>query len=317
MVAASQQKTARGWVLNVQRFSMHDGPGIRTTVFVKGCSLRCLWCDNPESQPVEPQIIFREERCIGCGACVAACPEGAVTLVDGRRQIAAGRCRVCGRCVAECYAGALEQAGRLMTAGEVLAEVEADRPFYEQSGGGMTLSGGEPTAQPAFARALLAGARARGIHTAIESCGDAPWAVWKDVLPFLDLILYDVKEVDPELHRRLTGASSKRLLGNLARLARSGKPLIIRRPVIPGCNDSPESVHRLARLVRDLPAPASRPGGAVDEIHLLPYHRLGEGKYERLGLEYALRGQPSLAAEDVARLRDILRSYGFRVQVGG
>ena len=311
MVIGSQEETTRGWILSLQRFSVHDGPGIRTTVFMKGCPLRCLWCDNPESQPVEPQIIFREERCIRCGACVAVCPEGAVVNAhgDGRRRIDAEHCSMCGRCVAECYAGALEQVGRLMTAGEVLAEVQADRPFYEQSGGGMTLSGGEPTAQPAFARALLAGAQARGIHTAIESCGDAPWAVWEDLLPFLDLILYDVKEVDPVLHQRLTGTSSERIVDNLARLARSNKPLIVRRPVIPGCNDSPESIHRLARLVREL--------GTIDEVHLLPYHRLGEGKYQRLAQEYALRGQPSLKAEDVAGLRDILASYGFRVQVGG
>ena len=306
----SNEETVQGWILNLQRFSVHDGPGIRTTVFLKGCPLRCLWCDNPESQPVEPQIVFWEDRCIRCGACVAVCPEGAVVeLEDGRRRIDASRCGTCGQCVAECYAGALEQVGRLMTAGEVLAEVEADRPFYEQSGGGMTLSGGEPTSQPAFARALLAGARARHIHTAIETCGHAPWAAWEGLLPLLDLILYDVKEVDPELHRRLTGVSSERVLDNLARLARSGKPLIVRRPVIPGYNDSPESIHRLARLVRGL--------GTVEEIHLLPYHRMGEGKYERLAQDYALRGRASLKEEDVVGLRDILLSYGFRVKIGG
>jgi pyruvate formate lyase activating enzyme len=307
----------RGWILDLQRFSLHDGPGIRTTVFLKGCPLRCPWCDNPESQSFEPQIIFRKDHCIRCGACLAVCPEGAVAEVEGRRQIDVERCRMCGLCVAECYAGALEQVGRLMTAGQVLAEVEADRPFYEQSGGGMTLSGGEPTAQPDFARALLAGARARDIHTAIESCGYAPWSAWEELLPFLDLILYDVKEVDPVQHLRLTGVSSERVLDNLARLAASGKALIVRRPVIPGYNDSPASIHRLARLVRELPALTGRPGGTVEEIDLLPYHRLGEGKYERLAQEYALRGRPSLQEEDVAGLRDILLSYGFRVKIGG
>ncbi|NLF12383.1 MAG: glycyl-radical enzyme activating protein [Anaerolineaceae bacterium] len=303
------EETTRGWILNLQRFSVHDGPGIRTTVFLKGCPLRCLWCDNPESQCFEPQILFWEDRCIRCGACVAVCPEGAVIEVEGRRRIDDARCTTCGQCVAECYAGALEQVGRLMTAEEVLAEVEADRPFYEESGGGMTLSGGEPTAQPAFARALLAGAKARHIHTAIESCGYAPWDVWEELLPFLDLILYDVKEVDPALHQELTGVSSEPILDNLARLARSGKPLIVRRPVIPGYNDSPESIHRLARAVREL--------GTVEEIDLLPYHRMGEGKYDRLEQEYALHGQVSLKEEDVAGLRDILLSYGFRVKIGG
>ncbi len=311
MPLEGQEEMVRGWIVSLQRFSVHDGPGIRTTVFLKGCPLHCLWCDNPESQPFDPQIVLREERCIHCGACVAVCPQGAVAGEDaaGRRQIDAENCQLCGRCVAECYSGALEQVGRLLTAGEVLADVEADRPFYEQSGGGMTLSGGEPTAQPDFARALLLGAQARGIHTAIESCGDAPWTVWEALLPFLDLILYDVKEVDPALHRHLTGTSSERILDNLARLSRVGKPLVVRRPVIPGYNDSPQSLHRLAKLLRRL--------GTMEDIHLLPYHRLGEGKYDRLGQEYALRGRPALREEDVACLRDLLLSYGFRVQIGG
>jgi pyruvate formate lyase activating enzyme len=304
------ETAVEGWVFNIQRFSVHDGPGIRTTVFLKGCPLRCLWCDNPESQCFEPQVVFWEDRCIHCGACVAVCPESAVVLgADGRKRIQVERCTVCGSCVDECYAGALEQVGRLMTAGQVLAEVEADQPFYDQSGGGMTLSGGEPTAQPEFAAALLQGARARGIRTAIETCGQTSWPVWQMLLPYLDLILYDLKEVDPERHRRFTEVSNDQILDNIKRLARSGKPVIVRRPVIPGYNDTLESIHDLARFVRGLET--------VQEIDLLPYHRLGQSKYERLGQEYALGDEPSMKEQDVSGLRDVLLSYGFQVKIGG
>ena len=299
-----------GWIFNIQRFSIHDGPGIRTTVFLKGCPLRCLWCDNPESQSMERQMVFWDERCIRCNACMAVCPQSAIVADEaGRKQVSPERCDLCARCLEECYAGALERIGRLMTVDEVLSLVEEDRPFYEQSGGGVTLSGGEPMTQPGFSQSLLRGCHERGIHTAIETCGHASWKVCQTLLTHLDLILYDLKEVDPAKHRRYTGVSNELILDNLRRLARTGKPIVVRRPVIPGYNDDEESIHALARFVREL--------DTVPEINLLPYHRFSRGKYERLGWEYPMGDEPSLSEEDITGLRDILVAYGLKAKIGG
>lgn len=299
-----------GWVFNIQRFSVHDGPGIRTTVFLKGCPLRCLWCCNPESQRREPQIVFHRERCIHCDVCLIVCPQLALEVdTEENRRWVQERCDLCGQCVDECFAGALEQIGRLVTVGEVLAEVEADRRFYEQSGGGVTLSGGEPLAQPEFSQGLLQACHRQGIHTAIETSGHGPWDAWSELLPHLDLILYDLKETDPERHEELTGVSNRLILENLRRLARTDKKLIVRRPVIPGYNDSPESIHAMAGLVRSL--------GTIEEVNLLPYHRFGRTKYDLLGREYAMDDQPSLEEGELVQLEEIVRSYGLRTKIGG
>ena len=299
-----------GWIFNVQRFSVHDGPGIRTTIFFKGCPLQCLWCDNPESQRPEPELVYWRERCIRCDACLHVCPHGAILVYkNGTRQVADAACDRCGRCLEECYAGALEMIGRRVSVEELLDQAEGDRPFYEASGGGVTLSGGEPTLQPAFARRLLEGCRKRGLHTAIESCGLAPWPTWQALLPHLDLILYDLKEVDSHRHEQLTGTPNALILDNLERLAHTGKPIIVRRPVIPGCNDGEASIHALGRLVQRL--------GTVHEVHLLPYHRFGRSKYERLGRAYPMGDEPSLREEQLYGLREILVAYGLRVKIGG
>ncbi len=310
MVMDSNSHDVSGWIFNIQRFSVHDGPGIRTTVFLKGCPLRCLWCDNPESQRLEPQIVFWQERCIHCDACLGVCPESALEVdAEGNRRWLLEQCTLCGRCAEVCFAGALEQIGRRATVQEVLTTVEADRRFYEQSGGGATLSGGEPLGQPLFSRALLQAIHERGIHTAIETSGYGPWSVWLELLPHLDLILYDLKEMDPERHQMMTGVSNRLILANLRRLADTGKEIIVRQPVIPGCNDSPESIHALARFVSSLQT--------IEEIDLLPYHRFGRAKYDRLGKEYAMGEQPSLEEKDVTHLEEIVRSYGLRARIGG
>lgn len=307
---STKYQGATGWIFNIQRYSIHDGPGIRTTVFLKGCPLRCLWCCNPESQLLKPQILFINDRCIHCDACIKNCPEDAIHLYeDGIRRVRAERCSLCGLCIENCYAGALEQIGQEMMISDVLAEIEADRPFYDQSGGGMTLSGGEPTVQSEFSLRLLQGSKASGIHTAIETCGHVDWTVWDSLLPYLDLILYDLKETDPQRHKRWTGLSNHLVLDNLKKLANSDVSVIVRRPVIPGYNDDVESIHDLGRFVRDLET--------LDEINLLPYHRLGQSKYERLEQEYVLGDQPSLECTDINDLREILLSYGFRVKIGG
>jgi pyruvate formate lyase activating enzyme len=219
------------------------------------------------------------------------------------------RCDFCGLCLDQCYADALEQMGRLRTVREVLAIVEEDRAFYDASGGGMTLSGGEPLTQAQFTYNLLKGARERGIPTAIETSGYVPWSVWKDLLPYLDLILYDLKEIDPKQHVYFTSVSNELILDNFKRLTKTGKPIIVRRPVIRGYNDTPKSIHALGQFVQGLEM--------VSEIDLLPYHRLGQDKYKRLGQEYILGDMPTMKDEEVTGLRDILLSYGLNVKIGG
>ena len=302
--------SSRGWVFNIQRYSLHDGPGIRTTIFLKGCPLRCLWCDNPESQWVTPQIVFHNERCIYCDACLEVCPQSAIAFTGGEgKTILSERCNLCGGCLEECYSGALEQIGRLITVDEVIAVAIEDQSFYEESGGGVTLSGGEPTVQAEFCRSLLKACHKRAIHTAIETCGHTSWATWQTLLPYLDLILYDLKQIDLIKHIQQTGVSNRLILDNLRQLARSGKQIIVRRPVIPGYNDSPAEIHALAKFIKET--------GALQDVNLLPYHRFGQNKYELLGQKYLMPDSPSLAEKDILDLQTILRSYGLRVTLGG
>jgi pyruvate formate lyase activating enzyme len=228
---------------------------------------------------------------------------------QGRRQIDLGRCDLCGLCIEQCHANALEGVGAVKTVSDVMHIVEQDQPFYEESGGGMTLSGGEPLAQPDFTFQLLKTAHRRGIHTAMETSGFASWDVWSRLLPYLDLILYDIKEVDPERHQYSVGTLNKLILDNLRKLAQTGKPIIIRRPVVRGYNDSLESIHALGQFIRALET--------VHEINLLPYHRLGKSKYERLGRPYALDDLPTMKDEEVTGIRDILLTYGLKVKIGG
>jgi pyruvate formate lyase activating enzyme len=306
--ATSQEIT--GWVFNIQHYSIHDGPGIRTTVFLKGCPLCCLWCSNPESQQLKPQILFENANCIRCDTCIQTCPKDAILVNEaGIRQILAEKCNLCGACIEKCYAGGLELIGKEMTVTEVLAEIKADQVFYDKSGGGVTLSGGDPTLQHQFSLALLKSCKALGIHTTMEASGHTTWKILESFLPYLDLVLYDVKEIDADLHKRWTGVSNDLILDNVKRLAAGDVAVIVRRPVIPGYNDSVDSIHQLGRFVRDL--------RTVREIDLLPYHRFGKGKYERLGLEYAMGDIPSMKVEDVTELCNILLSYSLEVKIGG
>jgi len=307
-------REAEGVVFNIQRYSVHDGPGIRTLVFLKGCPLRCLWCDNPESQLKTPELVYDEGKCIGSKACLDACPVGALSGIETdcggwRVEIDRAVCSACGICAESCVAHALAMMGERMNLGQVMKEVERDRPFYQRSGGGVTLSGGEPSAQLEFAAALLSECQARGIHTAVETCGCREWNAFSRLLRHTDLVLYDLKHMDSEKHKQFTGVPNELILENARRIAGEGIPMAVRFPIVPGYTDGERNIRATARFVEEL--------RTVGEIHLVPYHRLGEFKYARLGREYDLATLRPPSESDMKRHAKMIESYGLRAQVGG
>ena len=299
-----------GVVFDIRRCSVHDGPGIRTTVFLKGCPLRCAWCHNPEGLSAAPEVVWRAERCTRCGSCLAACPEDALHWPDDASApvLDQSRCTLCGTCGDECYAEAREQLGRTMDAAAVLAAVERDRAFYEESGGGVTFSGGEPLAQPEFLGELVRGAKARDIHTVLDTSGYAPWQVLDGLRGHVDLFLYDLKAMDEAQHRRITGVSNAPILANLERLAARGHRIVLRLPLVPGANDDDANVRATGRL-------AARLG--LEQIVVLPFHRLGSDKYERLGRHYALPDTETPSEARVLAVLEILRSTGIAAERTG
>ncbi len=304
----SEPDGREGLVFNIQRHSVHDGPGIRTVLFLKGCGLRCLWCSNPESQSFEPELFYNPDACIACGACIGVCPERAIGNAGGRIEFSPVLCSACGACCEVCYAEARIMEGRRMTAEEAADEVSKDAPFFLRSGGGVTLSGGEPLAQTDFASEVLRLCKERGFHTAIETAGLAPWNAVEKVLPHTDLFLYDVKHPDAGAHERGTGTGNEIILGNLRGIAKAGAAFIVRTPVVPGFNDDLGTLSRIARLAAEL--------GAL-ELHLLPYHRYGSSKYRLMGKAYPMGTVPDLPRERAEEFARELRGEGVDVKVGG
>lgn len=294
-----QSSMERGLVFNIQRFSVHDGPGLRTTVFLKGCPARCPWCHNPESQSHAPELLTFPERCIDCGTCREVCPHGTDPA----------QCSACGQCAEACPADARQVAGTEMSVGEVMEIVTRDLLFYEESGGGVTFSGGEPFAQPAFLRALLVAAKREGLSTAVDTCGFAGQELLLGLAPLVDLFLYDLKMLDPERHLRVIGVPLAPILSNLEALAKTTTALWLRVPIVPSFTDNDAELDALARLAATLPG--------VHRVSLLPYHAIGAGKFRRLHKDYELAHIAPPDRERMQRIADLFRARGLEARIGG
>lgn len=318
-MAGDYDRDITGTVFNIQRFSVHDGPGIRTVVFIKGCSLRCIWCSNPESLSRKVQLGFYPDRCIGldkCGACVKAAPDPEAVVVEDNRVTGLNIRDADGQraCADACPTGALRAWGKRMSVGEVMREILADKEFYDESGGGLTLSGGEALIQTRFAVELLKAAKSEGINTCVETALNYDPAVLDAALPHIDLALCDVKCVDPAAHRRFTGVTNDRILRNLGKIMDHGTPIVIRIPVVPDHNGTEDHLRATARLLgEDL-------GGRVKQVQLLPFRKLGVEKYASLGMRYPMADFDAPPRENweksIRSLAGMMSSYGLNVVAG-
>ena len=296
-----------GLVFDIQRFSIHDGPGIRTIVFLNGCPLSCKWCSNPESQILKPVIMYQSMNCMHCGRCVAACKKNAISFENEgfiNREI----CTACGECVNVCPASALTLKGRKMTVEQVIKELKKDAINYRRSGGGITLSGGEPLVQSDFSKELLKAAKAQGWHTAIETTGYANKKIIEEVFPYIDLALMDIKNINSSIHKEYTGVTNEIILENAKRISEITNT-VVRVPVIPEFNSSKERILEICNFVKTL--------NDVKTIHLLPYHTYGQNKYELLGRDYLMKQTISLSEDEIHRLKELVEGQNINCIIGG
>lgn len=301
---------SKALIFDIKRYAIHDGPGIRLTVHLKGCNLACAWCHNPEGVSPRPEKLYSKSRCIGCGTCVEACPEAALTLGSDGIVTDTERCTLCGTCAEVCPTKAFEMSGQQVTAGELLGMIEQERPFFGQSGGGVTFSGGEPLLQHDFLLNILEECGRRGIHRTVDTAGNVRQETLLAIARHTDLFLFDLKHMDSGEHRRWTGAGNERILENLRALAAAGAAVWIRVPLIGGVNDDEENIRATGRFLRSLP-------GTVPPVQLVPYHSIARPKYARLGREedFVLMEEPS--AEILNATVELLRQEGVTATVGG
>jgi len=300
----------KGMIFDIKRYAIHDGPGIRTTIFFKGCPLHCPWCHNPEGIKMEKEIIFWEDRCIKCGDCEIVCPEKAITLSNkGFPEINIEKCTLCGECLKVCHPQAIEVVGKEMSVEEVMTEIEKDLIFYDQSGGGVTFSGGEPLMQPEFLKELLKRCKERYIHTAVDTTGYVNRKKLIEVAEYVDLFLYDLKLMDSKMHKYYTGVSNEPILENLKELSRMEKNINIRIPVIPGVNDSSKNINKTGEFLASLPFPPM--------VSLLPYHNSWLNKFKKLNMKW----KPYIAKkpdnEKMEEIKHKLEKFGINVKIGG
>lgn len=300
--------SSKGLIFNIVQGSFVDGYGIRTTIFLKGCPLRCIWCCNPEGQSFQSELAVTYDKCNGCGDCLDACPAHALSLDGGIIRVDRKKCTVCGRCVSACSYGVFSIFGTEYTVDEIFEIIRRDKPFYDASGGGLTIGGGEATCWPDFVLALIDLCRQAGIHTAIDTCGYVTSEKSMACLEAADLLLFDIKGLDPVRHEENTGKSNQVILNTLRHMNDINKPVIIRIPYIPGYNDDPEMVRREAELLSSL--------RCVERVDIIPKHEFGKTKYEQIGMEYTLAAA-DVPEEKQQELLALFSSYGLNVQIGG
>lgn len=299
---------AEGYIFNIQRFSIHDGPGIRTTVFFKGCPLRCWWCHNPEGQTLERELLVFNNRCIGCGTCASVCERGAITIKEGKVLIDRAKCDLCGKCVENCSTRGLEFAGKLVTDKWLLKELKKDIIFFDQSGGGVTISGGEPLMQFEFLLSLVKMLKEEGIHVTVDTSGYGEWDKLKQLANNVDLFLYDIKLIDNEKHKKYMGVSNEIILKNMQKLVNEKTNIAPRIPLIPGVNDDIEDIKQFAKFLGGL---------GFRTVNILPYHDFGRDKYIRAGKEYKIEKKLRLSDEKRELINEEFAKEGINIIFGG
>ncbi|WP_312810712.1 trans-4-hydroxy-L-proline dehydratase activase [Sedimentibacter sp.] len=295
-------------IFNIQKFSIHDGPGIRTTVFLKGCPLKCLWCHNPESQEYEKQILYDAEKCVLCGTCVKVCPKNAIKIEDNILTTDMYKCDFCGLCEIYCIQEARQVVGKHYSVEEVLKEVLKDRIFYEKSGGGVTVSGGEPLMFIDFVEELLKKLKEENIHTAVDTSGAVNFESLERIAEYTDLFLYDIKLMDDEMHKKYIKASNKTILENLKKLSKIHNNINIRLPIIEGVNADTDHIERIIDFIKDL---------NIKKVNLLPYHDIAKHKYKKLDMDYEEEKMSKPSEEKMQRFMSMFESKGYEVKIGG